>query len=103
MINKKKQYLKRYLLQSKKIDRYEKMEKRCTKEENTYKKYISASINLRNEIEEKIQNIDDELLIELLYEKYIFGKTLEEIALILNYSKRHIERLHIKALEKLEI
>ena len=28
------------------------------------------------------------------------GKTLEEISLILNYSKRHIERLHIKALEK---
>lgn len=103
MLNKKKEYLKSYLIQAKKIERYEKIECRSKKEENTYKKYIKISENRRNEIEEKIQKIDDELLIELLFEKYIFGKTLEEIALILNYSKRHIERLHIKALEKFEI
>ena len=55
------------------------------------------------EIEQKISNVDDELLCEILYQKYILGKTLEDIAVILNYSKRHIERLHIKALEKFKI
>ena len=103
MITYKKQYLGRYLIQAKKIERYKRIENRCTKEENTYKKSIAAAKSLRNEIENKILQVDDELLVELLYEKYIYGKTLEEIGLILNYSKRHIERLHIKALEKIEI
>lgn len=103
MINKKKEYLKSYLLQEKKIERYEKLASRCPREENNYRKYIEKSKKLRNEIEEKISLLEDDLLSELLFEKYIFGKTLEEIALILNYSKRHIERLHIKALEKFRL
>ena len=103
MQNEKKRYLNRYLIQSKKIERYERIEKRCKREENTYKKCIENSVKIRKDIEDKISNMDDELLAEILFEKYIFGKTLEEISLILNYSKRHIERLHIKALEKLEI
>ena len=103
MLSEKKQYLSQYLFQAKKIERYEKLEKMCTKEKNYYLKAINASIRLRNEIEEKISKIDNEILKEILYEKYIFGKTLEDISLILNYSKRHTERLHKKALEQLEI
>ena len=68
-----------------------------------YEKQIRLSEKLRQEIEEKINDMDDGLLCELLFQKYILGTTLEQIAIILNYSKRHIERLHIKALENFKI
>ena len=55
---------------------------------------------LMREIEEKIEQTDGGVLSELLYWKYVCGKTLEEISEILHYSVRHTERLHIKALEK---
>ena len=58
--------------------------------------------DLRNNIEKAIKNLPDNLLSEILYRKYILGKTLEEISFTLNYSKRHIERLHLKALEIIE-
>ena len=64
---------------------------------------IIRSKELRNEIELKILSLKDELLIELMYNKYILGKTIEEICFILNYSQRQIERLHAKALDKIEI
>lgn len=99
----KKKYLNRYLFAEKKIARYEKLTTLSKKEENNYNKAIVDSKNLRTEIENKINTLDDDILCELLFQKYIFGRTLEEISLILNYSKRHTERLHIKALEKIEI
>ena len=103
MQNPKIEYLNRYLIQEKKISRYEKMTVTNPKSKNTYLRCINNAKILREEIESKILKIDDELLQELLFQKYIFGKNLEEISLILNYSKRHIERLHIKALEKIEL
>ena len=54
---------------------------------------------LRIKIERQISEVDSGILSEVLYQKYIFGKTLEDIGAILNYSTRHIERLHIKALD----
>ena len=53
MLSEKKQYLNQYLFQAIKIERYEKLEKKSTKEKNNYLKAINASIRLRNEIEEK--------------------------------------------------
>ncbi len=103
MQNPKKEFLKRYILQERKILRYEKLIKLNPKYTTKYNQSIEKANELRLEIENKINETDDELLIELLFQKYIFGKTLEEISLMLNYSKRHIERLHIKALDKIKI
>lgn len=68
-----------------------------------YNKKIKDCKTLRDEIEEKIKTVDGGILSEILFNKYILGKTLEEISFILNYSKRQIERLHIKALEKFKL
>ena len=103
MLTEKKEYLKRYLLQEAKILRYKQMAQMDKQLEKFYTEKIIASQKLRKEIENKINVIDNELLVELLYQKYILGKTLDEISIILNYSKRHIERLHVKALEKIDI
>lgn len=102
-IQEKKEYLKQYLLQESKINRLNKMcliNPHC---KEFYKSEIEKSQKLRIEIEKKINSVDNPLLCEVLNQKYIFGKTLEEIALILNYSKRHIERLHKKGIENIEI
>lgn len=64
---------------------------------------IRKANELRNEIERKIKEVDGGVLSELLYLKYVCGKPLLEISFILNYSVRHTERLHKKALEKLKL
>lgn len=64
---------------------------------------IEKSLALRSKIEEQISSVDDDILSEVLFQKYVFGKTLEDISCILNYSIRQIERLHIKALDKFKM
>lgn len=103
MNREKKIYLKRYLLQESKISRFNQMKILDPKREKLYQQKISIAKTIRKEIENKIETVDDDLLKEILYNKYILGKTLEEISLVINYSKRHVERLHIKALEKIII
>lgn len=103
MYEEKKSFLKQYLIQQTKIERLEKMQRINPEFSNRYKKEIRIAKKTRLEIEGKISEIPEDVLRELLFQKYIFGKTLEEISYILNYSKRHIERLHNKALEKLNI
>ena len=102
-IEKKKEYLKKYILQEAIINRNINLCKLNPEKIDFYKDKINEAEALRITIEEKISKIENPVLSELLIQKYIFGKTLEEIALILNYSKRHIERLHIKALEKFDL
>lgn len=99
----KKQYLSLYLLQESKINRLKQMSLINPEEKQKYQLEITKSLSLRNEIEFKIRSVDNNILSELLFQKYILGKTLEEISYILNYSKRHIERLHIEALKKFEL
>ncbi len=96
----KKKYLNSYLLQEAKIKRLREMCRIHPERRAEYEKLIDEASALRDKIEGEIKAVGDDLSVELLYQKYIFGKTLEEISLILNYSKRHIERLHIKALKK---
>lgn len=103
MLKEKKKYLNHYLLQEAKINRLYEMIRINPVRKAEYEAKIKRCKELRIEIEEKINNVEDELLCELLFEKYILGRTLEDISVILNYSKRHIERLHIKALEKFEM
>ena len=103
MREEKKKYLNSYLLQQAKISRLEEMCLTQPERKKDLDKKIAECKNLRIEIEEKIKAVDDNILSELLFQKYIFGKTLEETSLIINYSKRHTERMHIIALEKFEI
>ena len=55
---------------------------------------------LRIKIENEISAMDDELLKEVLFLKYVCGKNLEEVSYFINYSKRQTERFHKAALEK---
>ena len=103
MHSEKKRFLKRYLILEAIISRYRHMAFLDPRRKKNYESLILQADISRREIEEKIYSVEDELLIELLFQKYILGKTLEEISGILNYSKRHIERLHIKALEKIDV
>lgn len=99
MRQKKKEYLSSYLLQETKINRLKKMADLNPELEPQYSKALNKALLLRIKIERQISEVDSGILSEVLYQKYIFGKTLEDIGAILNYSTRHIERLHIKALD----
>ena len=103
MQEEKKEYLKQYIIQERNIKTLNQLAKINPEKKKEYFKEIEKSKLLRTRIEEKIFGMEDYILKEVLLQKYIFGKTLEQTALIMNYSKRHIERLHIKALEKFEI
>lgn len=97
--NEKKKYLNSYLLQESKITRFELLIEKNPKKQEKYEKEIEKAKRLRFQIEEKISAMEDELLSEILFQKYVFGHTLEEVGYKINYSKRQTERLHRKALE----
>lgn len=103
MRKEKKKYLSLYLMQEAKIKRLKSMKDISPDKSQKYDDIINKCILLRDEIESKIKSVDGGVLSEILFQKYIFGKTLEEISYILNYSKRQIERLHIKALEEFKM
>lgn len=103
MRKEKKKYLNLYLMQEAKIKRLKSMKSISPDKAQQYDALIEKCMLLRDEIETKIKSVDGEILSEILFQKYIFGKTLEEISYILNYSKRQIERLHIKALEEFKM
>ena len=98
-----KKYLKSYLLQESKIRRLKESTLKFPERKSEYDKQIRNCKKTRLQIEEKINCIENEILREILFRKYILGNTLEEISFNLNYSKRQIERLHIKALENLHL
>lgn len=103
MRQEKKKYLSSYLLQETKINRIRNMSVVNPELKPQYDKELNEVLDLRLKIEKQIAKVDGGILSELLCQKYIFGKTLEDISLVLNYSTRHIERLHIKALDKFEM
>lgn len=99
----KKKYLSLYMLQNEKIRRLNEMCINNPDGKADYLLQIKEARVLREAIEQKIEKVDGGVLSELLFLKYVCGKTLSEISYELNYSVRHIERLHIKALDKFEI
>lgn len=103
MNTEKKEYLSLYLLQNEKIRRLKEMSDNNPECREKYLLQIKAARLLREEIEKKIEKVDGGVLSELLFLKYVCGKTLLEISYALNYSVRQIERLHIKALNKFKI
>lgn len=99
----KKEILELYLIQQAKIDRLRDQMKINPKTVRRYRRKIREAEKLRRRIEDAIDNIDGGILSEVLSQRFLCGKSLEQIALTLNYSKRHIERLYIRAMEKFDI
>lgn len=71
--------------------------------EKTINQEIDELIQLRKEIEDKINAVDDPKLRELLKCRYLDCKSWEEIAYKNNITWRHVYRLHEKALDEIKI
>ncbi|MCQ2455210.1 MAG: hypothetical protein MJ090_03605 [Clostridia bacterium] len=99
----KTKFLKGYRVFFVKIDRLKEMCDMFPENVSDYKKEISRTNKIIEKIDTAIKNVDDGILSEILFQKYILGRSLESISFELNYSKRQIERLHNIAIEKLEI
>lgn len=97
----KKIYLEQYSLALAKINRCSLLSSKNVDKSDKYKKQMNEAQVLRDFIENDIDNITDKIESEVLAQKYLCGKTLEETAVILNYSKRQVERIHLNALEHL--
>ena len=102
-LDEKRAYLSLYPLQQIKIERLRSLMFKNPDRRDTYNATLHRAERLRNEIEDAIDAVDNGLLTEILSQKYLCGKSLEDIANMLNYSKRQIERLHIIALEQLQL
>ena len=100
---KKKEYLDLYLLQQAKITRLKRQMEVNPEASERYIIKIKNAQLLREKIEEDIERVDSGLLSEVLSQHYLCGRSLEQTAFALNYSKRHIERLYKTAMEKLTI
>ena len=98
-VNEKKEFLDLYMLQQIKINRLNYLIQENPTRKEHYISQIEAAHRLRDKIELAIENIDGGILSEVLCQKYLCGKSLEEISYNLHYSQRQTERLHIKALE----
>lgn len=99
----KKEYLELYLIQQAKINRLRDQMRINPKTVRRYRKKIRDAERLRRRIEDAIDGVDGGILSEVLSQRFLCGKSLEQIAVTLNYSKRHIERLYIRAMEKFDI
>lgn len=100
-VDEKRIYLEQYPLALAVINRcYLLSAKNADKSEN-YKRKMNEAVLLRDFIENDIDKISDKVESEVLAQKYLCGKTLEETAVLLNYSKRQVERIHLNALEHL--
>lgn len=99
----KKQYLKKYLLNQKKIERLNEMLIINPRSRARYLRQIESCEKQCENIEAKINEIDDELLREILFLRYICGKNIKEISEQISYSQRHTERMHTQAVEKIAV
>ena len=71
--------------------------------EEEINKEIDELIELRKEIENKINAVDNPKLREILKCRYLDCKSWEEIAYKNNITWRHVYRLHEKALDEIKI
>ena len=102
-IHKKKEYLDLYLIQQTKILRLKRLMEANPEANERYLIKIKNAEQLREKIEDDIDKVDGGLLSEVQSQHYLCGRSLEQTAYALNYSKRHIERLYKTAMEKLSI
>lgn len=72
------------------------------KEDELYKKGVEQ-VTIYKDIEQHIKTIDDEDERDVLFYRYIKGKSFWEISQLMDYSEDWIYKLHGRALKKLEI
>ena len=99
----KREELLKYRLYDTKIHRLSEMGIMFPDEKKDYEAKAKRCRRIMKKIEDSIAEIDDGILSEILFQKYVLGRSLEAISYAVNYSKRQIERLHLTALEKLKI
>lgn len=100
---KKREYLKGYRIQQMRIVRLNELMQDYPHMAVKYSTQLQQCVAYCQKMEDEIDAIGDEFLSELLLQKYMCGKSLEEIGLGFGYSKRHMERLHVRALERFKI
>lgn len=71
--------------------------------EETINKDIDDLVELKAEIESKINSVENLKLRELLKCRYLDFKSWEEIAYLNGYSWRHVFRLHELALDEIKV
>ena len=71
--------------------------------ESSINQDIDTLLEIKKDIENKINSVDDFKLREILESRYFDYKRYEEIAVDNNCDIRHIYRLHEKALDKIKI
>ena len=98
-VEKSREYLSKYRPLLLKISRLKSMKAINPEKACAYESEIKKCTALRDKIEERIERADGGVLSEILAQKYICGRSLEEISLIIGYCKRQTERLHLKALK----
>lgn len=67
--------------------------------ENEINTDIDTLVDLKREARQLIEKLDDNVEKLILYKRYFENKTFEQISVELNYSWRHIHRLHSSALQ----
>ena len=102
-VEKNRSALKKYRVLLTKISRLKNMMLLCPENKSRYKSDMRACITERDRIENAINAVDGDLLSEILSLKYMCGRTLDEIALDICYSRRQTERMHVKALSLIKI
>lgn len=60
---------------------------------------IERFLQLKHKIINEIQSLDNAVYVSILYKRYVEYKSLEEIAVEMNYSYRQVLRLHGMALQ----
>ena len=100
-VDEKRKYLELYALQQARINRYSMLSAKNADKMEKYKLKMSTAMSIRDIIEDDIDKMEDKKESEVLAQKYLYGKSLEETAHMLNYSRRQVERLHLSGLEHL--
>lgn len=72
------------------------------KEDELYEKGVEQ-VMIYKDIEQRIKSINDEDERDVLFYRYIKGKSFWEISQLLDYSESWIHELHGRALKKIEI
>lgn len=70
--------------------------------ENEIDKIVSAYLSFNREIIDQIESMENTNEYAVLYERYVEGKTFDEIAIDLKYSRRQVDRIHGNALVHFE-
>jgi len=63
---------------------------------------MDAYAKIERKVSEKIDEVKEQKYRDLLRYRYILGLTYDQIADRMNYSTRHIARMHDKAVEAFE-